>query len=45
MTYEILKEGLAECEYVEVGTNGKHDRNFIFLGDLREKAGKSRIEV
>jgi hypothetical protein len=45
MTYGIVKEELGECEYVEVYTNGKHDRNFIFLGDLKEKDGESRIEV
>jgi tRNA G10 N-methylase Trm11 len=45
MTYEDVKEVLGDCDYVEVYVNGKHDRNFIFLGDLKEKVGESRIEV
>ena len=45
MTYETAKDQLGDCDYVEVFTNGKHDRNFIFLGNLIEKTGISRIEV
>lgn len=45
MTYETAKDQLGECDYVEVYTNGKHDRNFIFLGNLIEITGISRIEV
>ncbi len=45
MAYESVKNELGECEYIEVYTNGKHDRNFIFLGSLIEKEGKFRIEV
>jgi hypothetical protein len=45
MTYEEVRAKLGDCEYIEVFTNGKHDRNFVFLGGLIEKDGKYRIEV
>jgi 16S rRNA G966 N2-methylase RsmD len=45
LTYESAKDTLGDCEYVEVYTNGKHDRNFIFLGGLIENDGRSRVEV
>lgn len=45
MTYEAAQAELGSCEYVEVYMDGRHDRNFVFLGGLIEKEGKSRIEV
>ncbi len=45
MTYRAAKDQLGDCEYVKVYIHGKHDRNFIFLGNLIEKEGASRIEV
>jgi tRNA G10 N-methylase Trm11 len=45
MTYEEATSVLGPCEFMQVYTNGKHDRNFIFLGGLSEQAGKTRIEV
>lgn len=45
MTYADAKAQLGECDFVEVYVKGRHDRNFIFLGDLISKLGKSRVEV
>lgn len=45
MTYETAMEDVGDCEYIEIYTNGKHDRNFIFLGDLIDEEGKSQTEV
>ena len=45
MTYESAQAELGRLEYVEVYVNGKHDRNFIFLGELIENEGKSQVEV
>ncbi len=45
MTYEEATAALGSCEFVQVYTNGKHDRNFIFIGDSVEQARKSTIEV
>lgn len=45
MTYEDVISALGPCEFVEVYTNGKHDRNFVFLGDLIKREGGSRAEV
>jgi len=44
MAYESAQK-LGDCEFIEVYTNGKHDRNFIFLGNLIASSGKGRIEV
>lgn len=45
MTYEDASRQLGTCEYLEVYTNGKYDRNFIFLGELIDKEGGSRVKV
>jgi len=45
MTYRDATSALGPCEFVQVYTNGKHDRNFIFLGDLMKSEGESRVEV
>lgn len=45
MAYGDVTSILGPCEFVEVYTNGKHDRNFIFLGDLMKHEGESRVEV
>lgn len=45
MTYEKVVAALGPCEYIEVFTNGKHDRNFIFLGGLVRHVGTTRVEV
>jgi predicted RNA methylase len=44
MTYEEAIK-LGPCEYVEVHTNGKHDRNFIFLGSVAEHVGREGVTV
>lgn len=44
-TYEDAIDALGPCEFVQVYVNGKHDRNFIFLGNLMKGEGESRIEV
>ena len=45
ITYETIRDELGECEYHEVWLNGKHDRNFIFLGSLIQTIGKTKIEL
>jgi tRNA G10 N-methylase Trm11 len=45
MTYEEFSTMLGDCEFVRVYTNGKHDRNFIFLGSLIGKPGEDSIQV
>jgi len=45
MTHEEVTALLGECEFMEVYTNGKHDRNFVFLGGLAKYLGKTRVEV
>lgn len=45
MTYEEVVEALGPCEFMEVYTNGKHDRNFVFLGELAQKDGVTKVEV
>lgn len=45
MTYEEATRILGPCEFVQVYTNGKYDRNFIFLGDLVKRMGEAKIEV
>lgn len=45
VTYEIIRDELGECEYLEVWLNGKHDRNFVFLGSLIQTIGQTKIEL
>lgn len=45
ITYETIRDELGECEYLEVWLNGKHDRNFIFLGSLIQTIGETKIEL
>lgn len=45
MTYESVAATVGICDYVQVFANGKHDRNFIFLGSLIEHEGASKITV
>jgi 16S rRNA G966 N2-methylase RsmD len=45
MTYEEATFALGPCEFMQVYTDGKHDRNFIFLGNLIRQVGKTKIEV
>lgn len=44
-SYEDARQVLGECEYAQIYTNGKHDRNFVFLGDIIEHSGTHRIEL
>jgi tRNA G10 N-methylase Trm11 len=44
-TYEEATAELGDCEYMKVYINGKHDRNFIFLGKLAQKNGLAEIEL
>jgi methylase of polypeptide subunit release factors len=45
MTYTEVFGLLGPCEYNEVYINGKHDRNFIFLGRVAKKLGRTRTEL
>lgn len=45
ITYEEITRSLGPCEFMEVHTNGKHDRNFIFLGGLIKQIGETRVKV
>ncbi len=42
-TYEQAMDLLGECDFVKVMLNSKHDRNFIFLGNLSNQAGESTV--
>lgn len=43
MTYKDIFSRVGECEFLEININGRHDRNFIFLGDLIERKGVQAI--
>ena len=45
MTYEDVVSALGPCEFIKIYINGKHDRNFIFLGGLIERVGEWELEV
>jgi len=45
MTYEEATSALGPCEFMQVYTNGKYDRNFIFLDGLIRRVGQRNIEV
>ena len=45
MKYNDIKKIVGECEYMEVYINNKYDRNYIFLGNLIEKTGKTRVNL
>ncbi len=45
MTCEGATAMLGDCEFVRIYTNGKYDRNFIFLGSLIENAGETSVVV
>lgn len=45
ITYKEIRDELGECEYLEVRLDGKHDRNFIFLGSLIKTIGETKIEL
>lgn len=44
-SYEEASAVLGACDFVRVIVNGKHDRNFIFLGDLRDHTGETTVEL
>jgi len=45
MGYDFFKNAIGEHECVKVFINGKHDRNYIFLGELIQAAGETKIEL
>ncbi len=45
MNYEFLKDIVGECECRKVFINGKHDRNYVFLGELVRQKGATVAEL
>jgi tRNA G10 N-methylase Trm11 len=45
MTYAEATSVLGPCEFMQVYMNGKHDRNFIFLGGLAKNRAKTKVEI
>lgn len=41
---DILKQ-FGECEFTEVYLDGRHDRNFVFLGNTIKETGHYKIEL
>ncbi len=35
-SYEIIEQELGPCEFQKVFINGKHDRNYVYLGNLKQ---------
>jgi methylase of polypeptide subunit release factors len=44
-SYDQAATLLGDCDFVQVMVNGEHDRNFIFLGELRERSGVTSVEL
>ena len=45
MPYEEVGMAVGECEYMQVWIDGKHDRNFAFLGSLTQNIGTTKITL
>lgn len=45
LAYEAVAAEISKCEYMQVFINNKHDRNFIFLGNLVEQEGTRVINL
>jgi len=43
--YESVEQLVGPCEYLKIHANGKHDRNFVFLGDLMKHPGQATIVI
>lgn len=43
--YSIIRNELGPCEFQKIYINGKHDRNYIYLGGLRQKYGVTEINL
>ncbi|HSW81305.1 MAG TPA: class I SAM-dependent methyltransferase [Candidatus Saccharimonas sp.] len=45
MTYAEARAALGPCEFTKIYIDGRHDRNFVFLGALAEQNGERTIEI
>jgi len=45
MTYAEASSALGQCEFVKIYIYGRHDRNFVFLGDIANRIGEYAIEL
>jgi predicted RNA methylase len=45
ITYGEINSIVGPCEFTEIWVDGRHDRNFVFLGTLPLTLGISRIEL
>lgn len=45
MGYEYFKDIVKECECLEIIIDGKHDRNYVFLGGLVRSIGSRQINI
>lgn len=43
--YSVIEELLGSCEFQKVFINGKHDRNFIYLGNVMLQEGISEVRL
>lgn len=43
--YDMICEQLGPCEFQKVIINGKHDRNYIYLGDLKQEEGITELKL
>lgn len=45
MTYAEANTALGSCEFTKMFLNGRHDRTFLFLGEVAEQIGEHTIEI
>lgn len=43
--YSSVKIEVGQCEFQKVYVNGKYDRNYVYLGNLMQKDGVTKIEL
>lgn len=45
LSYKQATKAVGECELMKVYVNSKHDRNFIFLGTLKDQVGITTVQL
>ncbi|MFC1790615.1 class I SAM-dependent methyltransferase [Patescibacteria group bacterium] len=43
--YQLIKNRLGVCEFQKVYVNNKHDRNHVYLGELKKKDGITTLRL
>ncbi len=43
--YGMIKKEVGSCEFQKVFINGKHDRNHVYLGKLKQKDGITELKL